>query len=122
MAEQPDKKIIVDEDWKSQVEKERQAEEQPKEPTTDSPQHGELPPADLIYLASTLYFQALVALGLVPHPASNKPERDLVHARHTIDTLEMLWSKTEGNRTDEESGAIEEMLHELRMTFVSLDK
>ena len=36
--------------------------------------------------------------------------------------LQMLQEKTEGNRTAEESTAIEEMLHELRLTFVAVQE
>ena len=43
----------------------------------------------------------------------------LAQAKHAIDTLEMLEQKTTGNRTPEESAVIEEMLHQLRLAYVS---
>ena len=139
MTDEAKKKIIIDEDWKSQVEAERQKEtvtesqEQagaraagvsppvasPEQPEADD-YDGPLPPADLLFLASSLYMQALVALGLIANPITNKPDMNLPQAKHAIDMLQMLQEKTQGNRTEEESRGIEAMLHELRMAFVSV--
>jgi hypothetical protein len=125
---EPEKKIIVDEDWKSQVEKERDAargtgqaakpaEAVPEPPPTRS---AGTPPPSLTYLASTLYLQGAIALGLLPHPVSGKPETNFPQARHAIDTLEILQQKTEGNRTADETEEIEAMLHQLRLAFVEV--
>lgn len=129
MSDQPsEKKIIVDEDWKTRVEAERDAaranpdaaaekpaEEPAAEPTSDRP----MPPADLLFIASTMYMQALVALGLVPDPIAGKPRVRPNQARHAIDSLQVLRDKTEGNRTTEETESIDAMLHEMRMVFVA---
>ena len=123
----PEKKIVVDEDWKTQVEREREAVLHPPEeplpakastPPNPSPSDLQLPPPGLSYLANSLYAQALVSLGLVPHPVSNKAEVNLPLAKHAIDTLEILQQKTDGNRTPDESQEIEAMLYQLRMAFV----
>lgn len=127
-------KIIVDEDWKSQVQKEKEAlqtppaSEPPASPAAaakDGPSDEgplEYPPATLPVLLSTLAAQAMIGMGQIPHPASNKPEVDLGAARHFIDTLEMLEQKTADNRTPEESALLEQVLHELRMAFVSVSR
>ena len=117
--EQPDeKKIIVDEDWKTQVERER--EETAAEPTPEEkPAGGQLPPATLTTLATTLMTQALASLGQLPNPATGKPEVDLDLAKHMIDTLDVIYQKTEGNRTDEETNLYDNLLHQLRMAFVA---
>jgi hypothetical protein len=121
-AAKDEKKIIVDEDWKSRVEAERQVEAaradsaQPAAPPADEA----LPPASLSYLAGTLYLQATIALGLLPNPVSRKAEPHPAHAKHVIDTLAVLQEKTEGNRTPEESEEIEAMLYQLRMAYVEL--
>jgi hypothetical protein len=136
MMQESEKKIIVDEDWKSQVERER--EEALKTPAgTDSgagtesgdasssdraAREADLPPASLSYLASSLYFQASIFLGLMPNPANNKLEKNISAARHAIDMLEVLQQKTEGNRTADETDEIEAMLHQLRMAFVQMAK
>lgn len=124
MSDQPEdkqKRIIIDEDWKSQVEAEKEAvahEERPAKARPDSV--GELPPPNLIVLASSLYLQGMVSLGLLPSPGSDQPEVHLDQAQHTVDTLEMLREKTEGNRTPEESKEIDRMLHELRLAYVEV--
>lgn len=132
MTEQsPEKpKIIVDEDWKSQVQKEKEALQQQQSGAAagegaqhskpaDQAQH-QYPPATLPVLLSTLATEAMVALGQIPHPATNQPQVDLAGARHFIDTLEMLEQKTAGNRTPQESQMLERILHELRMVYVSV--
>jgi hypothetical protein len=123
MTENPEKKIIVDEDWKTQVERERKAalKESPDAETAkpaDASPDVEMPPATLTYLASSLYFQASMFLGLMPNPGSGKLEKNLPVARHSIDMLEVLQQKTEGNRTPAESEEIEAMLYQLRMAYV----
>ncbi len=124
MTENPEKKIIVDEDWKGQVEREREAarkgpDAEPAQPAGASP-HVELPPASLTSLASGLAFQATAFLGLLPDPISGKAEKNLPQAKHLIDMLEILQAKTEGNRTPEESEDIEAMLYQLRMAYVQV--
>ena len=116
-----EEKIIIDEDWKSQVEAEKQAaREEPAAESTDAPA-GEsvpLPPPTLTFLAGSLYLQGMISLGLLPGPTSDKPTLDLPQAKHAIEALEMLYAKTEGNRTPEESQEMDGMLHELRLAYV----
>lgn len=125
-------RIIVDEDWKSQVQAEKEALQRPPEqpaphepsPSGGQPQHqrGPLPPATFPVLLTTLATQALVSLGQIPHPATNRPEIHLDEAKHFIDLLEMLDQKTAGNRSPEESQLLEDLLHELRLGFVAASK
>ncbi|HVW37318.1 MAG TPA: DUF1844 domain-containing protein [Pirellulales bacterium] len=134
-------RIIIDEDWKSQVQAEKEALSKQKEsaavrqgtgpevqkPPEASHSHGPLPPptlppATLPVLITTLATQALAMLGQIPLPGSDKPEVHLDEAKHFIDLLEMLEQKTAGNRTPEESQLLDNVLHELRMSFVTLKK
>ena len=120
----PEKKLIVDEDWKSQVEAEKQAAQQegaerPAASGPSPPDRGPLPPASLTFLVSTLYLQGAIALGLLPNPTADKSEVQLDRAQHGIDLLAMLQQKTEGNRTPEESRELEAALHELRLAYVT---
>jgi hypothetical protein len=118
-----EKKLYVDEDWKSQVEAEKSAAAEEKAEQGSAKRPAEpLPPPSLTFLASTLYLQGAVAMGLLPSPLSDKPEVQLDRAKHAIDMLAMLQEKTAGNRTSDESMEIEEMLHQLRMAFVSINK
>jgi hypothetical protein len=120
----PAPKIIVDEDWKAQVQAEKQQharQRQPKEAgTSQGGADAPLPPPSLALLATTLGMQAMAALGLLPDPAIGKAETRLEQARHFIDLLGVLQQKTEGNRTPEESRILEDLLHELRMGYVAV--
>ena len=66
---------------------------------------------------------ALFHMGLVEDPETRKPaEKNLVLARQTIDTLEMLEQKTRGNLEKDEAQLLENLLYELRMRFVEAGK
>jgi hypothetical protein len=115
----PEKKLIIDEDWKSQVEAEKEAAKSaPASPSAGA--QAPLPPADFGFLVSTLYLQGAIALGLLPNPVTNKPDVRLNQAKHTVDTLAMLQQKTEGNRTPEESDELEAALHQLRLAYIDV--
>lgn len=123
--EQPGR-IIVDEDWKSQVERERAQQEgvatsSPGEPSADeSAQNVKLPPASFPLLISALVTQTLAAMGQFPDPISQKPEIHLEYARHNIDLLAILREKTKGNLTIEEANMLEDSLHQLRLLYVQV--
>jgi hypothetical protein len=122
--QQPKSKLIIDEDWKSQAQAEKEALEKQvhQEQRPQREQAAGFPPATLAVLLTTLATQALVALGQIPHPVSGKPELRLDEARHFIDTLEMLEAKTKGNRTPEETQLLDNLLHELRLGYVEMQK
>ena len=127
MTDQPkdqEKKIIVDEDWKSQIEAEKQVPQQEPEQAESAEQapDGPMPPPTLTVLASSLYLQGMISLGLLPAPGTETPEVQLELAKHAIDTLQMLEEKTKGNRTPEEDKEMDEMLHQTRMAFLSVQQ
>ena len=66
----------------------------------------------------SLASSALVQLGEVPDPANGEHQEDLVLAKHSIDTLSMLQDKITRGLDAEESRLLEDLLYELRMTFV----
>lgn len=117
-------RIIVDEDWKSQVEREKeelkQQEESGESPDQD-PQSEEhpLPPASFTVLLSTLATQAMAGLGLFPDPVTGEPTVNLPLAKHFIDTIAMLEEKTKGNLEGEEASQISDSLHQLRMAYMA---
>jgi hypothetical protein len=78
-------------------------------------------PASLSTLVLSLSATALAYMGH-PLPGTPKPDKDLRLARHSIDTLEMLRAKTEGNRTEEETKLFEDLLYQLRLTFVAAEQ
>jgi hypothetical protein len=114
-------KIIVDEDWKSQVQAEKQRLAQEPSARQAEPETGHaMPPATFSVLVSTIATQAMVCLGQLPNPITGKAELHLDEAKHFVDTLQMLEEKTAGNRSPDESEMLDEILHELRMAYVTL--
>jgi hypothetical protein len=110
------KKIIVDEDWKTHVEREKESAAQGK---PDQPrQRMPAPPANISFLFTTLATQALIALGLAPNPLTQKTETDPDQAKHFIDMLGVLEEKTRNNLTPDEQRQLDALLFELRLHFV----
>lgn len=68
----------------------------------------------VLSLSTTAFFQ----MGLAPNPASQKVEKDLAGARQTIEILEILQDKTQGNLSAEETRLLDQCLHDLKMSFV----
>jgi len=113
-----------------QPEKEEQAQEpastvppqpQAAPPTEPEPVEGEASErfAMLVsYLSTTAMFQ----LGLLPGPGGEYIPADLANGSRTIDLLEVLQEKTRGNLTSQESKLLEDVLYELRMTFLEVQK
>lgn len=117
MAEE--KKIIIDEDWKSQVEAEKEAF---AKEAVDEPAAGgqAMPPASFEMLVTTFATEAMVALGQLPNPFTNEHGLSFDHAKYTIDMLQVLQDKTKGNLSTEEAALLENLLHQLRMAYVTL--
>ena len=113
-------KIIVDDDWKSRAQEEKeQLEKQQQEARDAGVEAPDLPPATLETLISTRATQAMASLGRLPNPIDGKPVKRLDVAKHHIDMLGVLEEKTQGNLTDEESAMISSVLHGLRMDYVA---
>ena len=119
-----EKKIIIDEDWKNQVqaEKEAIAEEGSKQPGAADPQQQQLPPASFEMLVTSLATEVMISLGQLPQLGSEKVETNLDQARYAIDMLDVLQDKTKGNLSAEEEKALTDLLHQLRMTFVAVQQ
>ncbi|HTP34166.1 MAG TPA: DUF1844 domain-containing protein [Candidatus Acidoferrales bacterium] len=82
-----------------------------------------LPPASFGFLVLSLRTQAEVQLGLMHFgEAEEKPEPDLVLARHTIDLMGVLLEKTKGNLSIEEQRLLENSVTELRFRFVQVSE
>ena len=96
------------------------AEEQP---TPERTSQRSLPEVDFSTFVISLGTSALYHMGMVPDPTTGKPaEPNLPVARQTIDTVEMLQDKTQGNLSDEESNLIKNLLTELRMRYLEATK
>ncbi len=92
------------------------------EPTTAEHNPQNLPPATWESLVQLLSTQAMMALGLLPSPGTDQPLRELPLARHYIDLLGVLETKSQGNLTETESKMLGSMLYQLRMAYVEFNK
>ena len=148
-ADGPDKpKLIVDEDWKSQVQRERDeskqrlaaenasapaagsgqvaAESKADRPAEQKRKSGpeELPPpppASFPFLVSMLGTQALAAMGQLGQE-EDAPSPRLDYAKHYIDLLGVLEDKTKNNLAPEESKLLGDWLYQLRIGYVEVAK
>lgn len=121
------KKIIIDEDWKSQVQAEKEeAAKATSSSTTAADKEAEpaeagdpqMPPASFELLVTSLATEALMALGQMPHPVTGKAQAQRNLAKYLIDTLDMLREKTKGNLPPNEQQMIESVVHQMRLLFV----
>lgn len=116
-----EKKIIIDEDWKSQVEREREeAEAKRSDPQEPEVGPNDIPPASFPMLITSIGTQAMMALGQVPDPMSGKAIYHPELARHHIDTLVVLQGKTEGNLEEDEKEMLENFITQLRQLFIAM--
>lgn len=135
MTEQP--KIIIDTDWKSQAQAEKErlaAASKPQAPAAPAgaaggAAEGAGPAArqpgegvkfeDLVGLLTT---QALSFMGAYPDPRTGQAVVALDLAKLHIDLLALLEQKTKGNLNDTEQKMLSQTVHELRLEFVDLTK
>ena len=121
-----EKKIIVDEDWKAQAQKEKETlkEQEKVEHEKKEEPRPPMPEANFSGLVSMLATQAFYALGLIrPEGDEEKQvEPDWQIAKFNIDMLGMLEEKCRDNLSDEEASLLKSTLDQLRMLFVQLSK
>lgn len=122
MTSNQDPKIVVDQDYKNQVEQEKERLRQESAQKSTSRGREQMPPPDFALLVTTLATQALASMGAIPDPVENKPVVQLDLAKHMIGLLEMLDVKTKGNLTADEQSMLESALRELRLVFVHAAK
>ena len=114
-----EKKIIIDEDWKTQVEREKEElAETPSEQATQ--EAGQIPAASFSTVVTSIGTQALMMLGQIADPGSGKAIYHPELARHHIDSLGVLQEKTEGNLTVEEQQMLEQFINELRQIYLAM--
>jgi hypothetical protein len=61
---------------------------------------------------------AMMAMGKIKNPVTDKIDRNLEHAKIYIDTLDMLLAKTKGNLSEYEEKFLTETLKELKLNYV----
>jgi len=70
------------------------------------------------FLTSFFLPQVLTFLGEIPHPETQKKEKNLPMAKYLIDVLGIIQEKTKGNLTPEEKNHVDNLLAELRLLYV----
>ena len=76
-------------------------------------------PASFLSLVMSLASNAAASLGMMPHPVTGETGVDLQTGKHWIDVLGMLERKTKGNLDRQEAQALDNLLADLRMQYVS---
>ena len=125
MAEEKkqEKKIIVDEDWKTQAQREKEqlkakAEIEKEEQEDAQKASQQLPKGDFSTLISMLATQAMFGMGFIRTEKDKEPTIDLKLAKFNIDMLETLEEKTKGNLSDDEKKMLTDAISQLRMGYV----
>ncbi len=73
----------------------------------------------LMGLVQSFQAAAMQQMGKVMNPFTQKIERDMAHAKMSIEMLEMLRAKTSGNLTGQEARFLNHVLTELRLNYVA---
>lgn len=129
-------KLQIDSDWKveAQREKERLAQKEqaaktakpaagkPGRPSPGEAGGQELPEASFRSLVGMLASQAIMGLGAMADPQTNRVIIDLEGARFAIDLLDVLDEKTKNNLNKEEADELKQILAELRSRFVQISQ
>ena len=61
---------------------------------------------------------AMISLGQVKNPVSDRLDKNLEYAKLSIDTLNMLKQKTKGNLSDYEENLLTETVNQLKIIYV----
>jgi len=75
---------------------------------------------EALFLQLILTFQtaAWQQMGKIKNPITDKIEKDLNQARFSIDMLEMIRTKTQGNLSEEEKKFLNKTISELQLNYV----
>ncbi len=68
----------------------------------------------------SLNTSALIHLGDLPDPQTRERIYDIQSAKQTVDILELLKTKTEGNLDSEEFRLLDDVIYDLRMKYVKI--
>ena len=71
-----------------------------------------------ISIIYTFQMQAMMQMGKLKNPITEKVEKDMDSAQMSIDLLDMLKEKTKNNLTEEEERFLSQVLSDLKLNFV----
>lgn len=127
---EPMKEEIQSEETESEV-AESTTEEQPapqpnseqlSENQVDELENVEFPDASFDMLLMQHHTQAMLAMGMIPDPATGQVIKNKSAAKFHIDMLGIIQERTKGNLNQGEEEALNGVLHNLRMMFVEVNK
>jgi len=116
--------IVRDKRFSAKKEEKGESQNREEEKIEETPggdasaQEGPLPEIDFTSFIFSLSTSALIQLGEIQDPFTQKLVRNLPLAKQTIDLIGMLKEKTKGNLTPEEERVIEYVLYDMRMRYV----
>jgi hypothetical protein len=71
-----------------------------------------------VQLISSLHGAALMQLGKIKNPSTDKLERNIQQAELTIEMLDMLKEKTKGNLLSDEEKFVSSVISEVKLNYV----
>lgn len=99
----------------------REGEEEPGAKEEEKSEEREIPLPEINFtnFLFSLSTSALIQLGEIQDPLTQKTSKNLPLAKQTIDLIGMLREKTKGNLSPEEENFLDSILYDLRMRYVS---
>ena len=116
-TETPEVENTVEEQAVSETSDEQLSEEQ-----VDELETVEFPEASFDMLLMQHHTQAMLAMGMIPDPATGQVIKNKSAAKFHIDMLGIIQERTKGNLNQGEEDALNGVLHNLRMMFVEFNK
>ena len=98
------------------------SDEQLSEEQVDELETVEFPDASFDMLLMQHHTQAMLAMGMIPDPATGQVIKNKSAAKFHIDMLGIIQERTKGNLNQGEEDALNGVLHNLRMMFVEFNK
>ncbi|MCH2369700.1 MAG: DUF1844 domain-containing protein [Pirellulales bacterium] len=92
------------------------------EEQVDELESVEFPEASFDMLLMQHHTQAMLAMGMIPDPATGQVIKNKSAAKFHIDMLGIIQDRTKGNLNQGEEEALNGVLHNLRMMFVEVNK
>ena len=116
-TETPEVENTVEEQAVSETSDEQLSEEQ-----VDELETVEFPDASFDMLLMQHHTQAMLAMGMIPDPATGQVIKNKSAAKFHIDMLGIIQERTKCNLNQGEEDALNGVLHNLRMMFVEFNK
>ncbi len=71
-----------------------------------------------MYLVGSFEMSAMMAMGKIKNPMTDKTEKDLAQAQFSIDILDMMKEKTSGQLSEYESKYLDNTVGQLKLNYL----